>query len=83
MGTIRPIARCRWGSSSASHPVRWRTRSWPHVELEDLCEPPEVAGPGFINLRLQDDWLIGQLARSAQDERLAIATVKRAAHVRD
>ena len=46
------------------------------LELEDMCEPPEVAGPGFINLRLRDHWLIGQLARSAQDERLDIATVK-------
>ncbi len=24
------------------------------LQLEDLCEPPEVAGPGFINLRLAE-----------------------------
>lgn len=27
------------------------------VQLADLCEPPEVAGPGFINLRLRQDFL--------------------------
>ena len=24
------------------------------LEIADLCEPPEIAGPGFINFRLQD-----------------------------
>jgi arginyl-tRNA synthetase len=45
------------------------------VQLEDLCETPEVAGPGFINLRLKNDWLVEQLGRAAADQRLAIATV--------
>ena len=31
------------------------------LDLADLCEPPEIAGPGFINLRLRDDWLIERL----------------------
>ena len=33
------------------------------LELADLCEVPEVAGPGFINLRLRTDWLAGQVQR--------------------
>ena len=45
------------------------------VDLEDLCTPAEVAGPGFINLRLKDQWLINQLERAAVDDRLAIAPV--------
>ena len=24
------------------------------LDVADLCQPPEVAGPGFINLRLND-----------------------------
>lgn len=28
-----------------------------HARLEDLCETPEIAGPGFINLRLRGDAL--------------------------
>jgi arginyl-tRNA synthetase len=32
-----------------------------HLDLTDLCGPPEIAGPGFINLRLTKAFLIGQL----------------------
>ena len=31
------------------------------VTLDDLCQKPEIAGPGFINLRLRDEWLTAQL----------------------
>src|SRR5437762_14279975 len=34
------------------------------TKLDDLCQPPEIAGPGFINLRLRDDWLAGELRRA-------------------
>ena len=44
------------------------------LELDDLCQPLEVAGPGFINLRLRDDWLIEQLAATSIDsERLGVS----------
>lgn len=46
------------------------------LKVEDFCETPEVAGPGFINLRLKDDWLVESLAAaSADSERLGIAPV--------
>jgi arginyl-tRNA synthetase len=32
------------------------------LEVSDVCEPPEVAGPGFINLRLKDEWIARELA---------------------
>src|SRR5262245_64584762 len=28
-----------------------------NIDLADMCEPPAVAGPGFVNLRLKDSWL--------------------------
>src|SRR4051795_4086776 len=31
------------------------------LETSDFCQPPEIAGPGFINLRINDDWLREQL----------------------
>ena len=44
------------------------------VEVSDLCDPCEIAGPGFINLRLKNVWLIEQLHQVAGDsQRLAIA----------
>jgi len=32
-----------------------------NLDLSDICEPPEVAGPGFINLRLKPDFLADRL----------------------
>jgi len=32
-----------------------------HLNVADLCEKPEIAGPGFINLRLRPDWVSRQL----------------------
>lgn len=45
------------------------------LDLGDLLQPPEIAGPGFINLRLRDDWLAGRLRDKAADARLGIATL--------
>ena len=43
------------------------------LDVADFCTAPEVAGPGFINLRLRDDWLVEQAAAARNDERLNIA----------
>jgi arginyl-tRNA synthetase len=46
------------------------------LEVSDLCEPPQIAGPGFINLRLRDDWIVAQLATAERDvERLGMPPV--------
>ncbi len=42
------------------------------LDVADLCQPPEVAGPGFINLRLKDQWLVGQLTAAVHDPRLGV-----------
>ncbi|MFH1924108.1 MAG: arginine--tRNA ligase, partial [Planctomycetota bacterium] len=47
------------------------------VELADFCLPPEVAGPGFINLKLRDDWIAGRLAEAVPDPRLGISQVEK------
>jgi arginyl-tRNA synthetase len=49
------------------------------LDVSDLCESPEIAGPGFINLRLKTDWLAAQAAQALATDRLA---VKPAAHAR-
>ncbi|MEM9816717.1 MAG: arginine--tRNA ligase [Cyanobacteria bacterium P01_D01_bin.6] len=46
------------------------------LEIADICEPPEIAGPGFINLRLQARYLEAQLQAIASDKRLGVAPVK-------
>src|SRR6185503_20078756 len=45
------------------------------LRIDDLCAAPEIAGPGFINLRLSNDWLASQLLSAAGDPRLNIAPV--------
>lgn len=43
-----------------------------HLPRGDFLEPPEVAGPGFINVRLQKDWIAARLREMARDERLGV-----------
>ncbi|HMP80631.1 MAG TPA: arginine--tRNA ligase, partial [Pirellulaceae bacterium] len=46
-----------------------------HLRIDDLCHPPEIAGPGFINVRLQDDWISARLQTALADPRLGVAVV--------
>ncbi len=46
------------------------------LDLADLCETPEIAGPGFINLRLKNNWLVERLATAIGDDRLGIEPVR-------
>ena len=43
------------------------------LDLSDICETPEIAGPGFINLRLKPDWLASRLTETLTDpDRLGV-----------
>lgn len=44
-----------------------------HLEVSDLCQPPVVAGPGFINLTLKPEYLETQLSAIQQDSRLGVS----------
>lgn len=46
------------------------------VQLDDLCETVEVAGPGFINLKLRTDWLEQQARKIVVDDRLGVQQVE-------
>lgn len=47
------------------------------IDVSDICEVPEIAGPGFINLRVTDSWLAKQLEVLASDlDRLGILTIE-------
>lgn len=43
-----------------------------NLKLADYCEPPTIAGPGFINLTLKVSYLEAQFALIQADERLGI-----------
>jgi arginyl-tRNA synthetase len=44
-----------------------------HLRIDDICAPPEVAGPGFINLRLLPEFLGRQIEARATDPRAGVA----------
>lgn len=43
------------------------------LDVSDFCETPEIAGPGFINLRLKDSWVLEQVETALHDPRLGVA----------
>ncbi|HEY9642261.1 MAG TPA: arginine--tRNA ligase, partial [Coleofasciculaceae cyanobacterium] len=51
------------------------------LDVADLCEPPTVAGAGFINLALKTDYLEGHLRQIQADKRLGIPIAKTAKRV--
>ncbi|MFN6515291.1 MAG: arginine--tRNA ligase [Nostoc sp. CreGUA01] len=46
------------------------------LDVSEICEPPEIAGPGFINLKLKTAYLEAQLNAIQADPRLGIPTAK-------
>jgi arginyl-tRNA synthetase len=45
------------------------------LQLSEFCEPPSVAGAGFINFRLKPDFVAKQITVAAADARLGVPTV--------
>ena len=46
------------------------------LKVDDLCEPPEIAGPGFINLKLKDSFLTDTLTSMLGDQRCGVSEVQ-------
>ncbi|AFY45485.1 arginine--tRNA ligase [Nostoc sp. PCC 7107] len=46
------------------------------LDVSQICEPPEIAGPGFINLRLKTAYLQAQLQAIYPDSRLGVPQAK-------
>jgi len=47
------------------------------LRLSDVCEPPTVAGAGFINFLLTPAFVAGQITAAAKDDRLGVPVVAR------
>jgi arginyl-tRNA synthetase len=45
------------------------------VSLDDFCQNVEIAGPGFINLKLDDDWIKQRLTAALTDDRLGVPKI--------
>lgn len=51
------------------------------LDVSDLCAASEIAGPGFINLRLKDEWIASRISEIAGDDRLGVAAAENPRHV--
>ncbi|MHC4618004.1 MAG: arginine--tRNA ligase [Planctomycetota bacterium] len=85
-GIVRPATDPKFGDYQANgvmalakkietDPRRLAEQVLAKLDLDDICEPPEIAGPGFINLRLKTDFIADRLLEISADSenRLAIA----------
>ena len=59
--TTRRRSRCGWPSRSSARRATWRRRSRARIASDDL-DSVDVAGPGFLNLRLSAAWYRRALA---------------------
>ncbi|MDR1270178.1 MAG: arginine--tRNA ligase, partial [Planctomycetaceae bacterium] len=85
---IRPSQDAKFGDFQANlaMPLAKKLSKPPHsvakeivarLKIDDLCQPPEIAGPGFINLRLRDEFLVDLLRKAIDDEnRLGVALIE-------
>jgi arginyl-tRNA synthetase len=63
-----PMAKCFGGN-----PREIATNIIQALRVDDLCLAPEVAGPGFINLRLKENWIAASASEMLKDDRLGVA----------
>jgi arginyl-tRNA synthetase len=47
-----------------------------NLKIDNICEPPTIAGPGFINLTIKPSYLATLLSEIQSDQRLGVPQVK-------
>jgi arginyl-tRNA synthetase len=82
-GLVKPTQDARFGDFQANcaMPLAKQTGAAPRAVAErivagldvgDLCLPPEIAGPGFINLTLRAEWIEEAANRLIHDDRYGV-----------
>ena len=61
------------GKERSENPKTLATRILAQLDVGDLCEPPTVAGAGFINFTLRADAIARKAGETLRDERLGVA----------
>ena len=83
---LKPSQEARFGDFQANcaMPLAKQTKKSPRdvavaliekLDVSDLCDPPEIAGPGVINLRLKGTRLAEETAKLTRDDRLGVPVV--------
>lgn len=58
------------------NPRQFATELVEKLQVDDLCETPEIAGPGFINFRLKQETVATHALEMAQDDHLGVPRVE-------
>ena len=66
----------RLAKSEGQSPRELATRIVARLEVADLCEPPEIAGPGFINFRLRTEVLAEAITEQLTDPRAGMGSTE-------
>ena len=83
---VKPSARPEFGDYQAngimsaakklkSNPRDLASKVLEHLDLSDIAEKVEIAGPGFLNIHLSNQWLTQQTEKTLNSETLKIETV--------
>src|SRR5204862_6420538 len=58
-----------------ANPRQLATEILARLQVDDLCEKPEIAGAGFINFRLKPAAVVAHFTALAAEERLGVPPV--------
>lgn len=86
---VKPSARPEFGDYQANgvmaaakqmktNPRALATQLLEQLDLSDIASKVEIAGPGFINIHLDNAWLSQQAMGAANDEKLGVTTAEQA-----
>lgn len=64
------------GKERSENPKTLAAKILTQLDVGDLCEPPTVAGAGFINFKLRTDAIARKADEVLRDERLGVAEAK-------
>lgn len=62
---------------TGKNPREFASEVLQHLELQGIAEKPEIAGPGFINIFLDQQWLATHLQQALNDKNLAVSAVEK------
>jgi arginyl-tRNA synthetase len=74
-GDFQTNAALVFGKTMKANPVEMAQQLAEVVYVRDIAEKPEIAGPGFLNFRLNPEYLAAQVTQRAADDRLGVPTV--------
>src|SRR5712691_2354724 len=64
------------GKQRGENPKEVAAKILTHLDVTELCEPPQVAGAGFINFTLRPEAVTTKTGELLGDERLGVAKTR-------